>query len=64
MWPTIVISAIIIGIVALSIFSLIRDRRNGGCSCGNLCSACSMRKSCHAKDEDGEDEEESADEKK
>lgn len=57
MWPTIVISAIIIAIVALSIFSIVRDRKNGKCSCGNLCSACSMKGRCHGEDEKDEGKE-------
>lgn len=49
MWKTVLIIAIIIAIVAFAVFSIIRDKKKGKCSCGNSCSSCGMNGSCHFK---------------
>ena len=43
----IVVSAILIVIVALSIRSVIKNRRSGKSSCGCGCSHCAMKGRCH-----------------
>lgn len=46
---TIIICAVLIGIVAAIIVSMIRKKRKGKsvmCNCGN-CSGCAMHGSCH-----------------
>ena len=49
MLPTIIALVIIGGIAALAVFSIVRDKKKGKCSCGNSCSACSMKGACHGK---------------
>ena len=54
MWPTVVVVVIIIGVVALAVFSIVRDKKKGKCSCGNSCSSCGMSGACHQKNEKSE----------
>ena len=49
MWPTVIVIGIILGIVALAVFSIVRDKKKGKCSCGS-CSGCAMNGACHSKD--------------
>ena len=44
---TIVISLILIGIFALIIKSMIRDKKKGKISCGCNCAHCAMAGACH-----------------
>ncbi len=44
---TIVISLILIGIFALIIKSMIRDKKKGKSSCGCNCAHCAMAGACH-----------------
>lgn len=47
--PTIIICAVLIGIVAAIIVSMIRKKKHGKsvvCNCGN-CKGCAMHGSCH-----------------
>ena len=48
-WKTALVVAIIIAIIALAVFSIVRDKKKGKCSCGNSCSSCGMKGSCHSK---------------
>ena len=48
-WQTVIVAAIIIGVVALAVFSIVRDKKKGKCSCGS-CSGCAMNGACHSKD--------------
>ena len=47
-WPTILVSALIAGIVAAIIICGIRNKKKGkgGCSCGS-CGGCAMSGICH-----------------
>lgn len=54
MWPTVIVIGIILGIVALAVFSILRDKKKGKCSCGNSCSSCQMSGMCHQKNEKDE----------
>lgn len=49
---TIIICAVLIAMVALLIYSMIRDKKNGKSSCGCGCSSCAMSDRCHSKKED------------
>ena len=44
---TIVVGAIVFGIIAMIIYKMIKDKKSGkkGCSCG--CGGCSMKEICH-----------------
>ena len=46
---TIVICAILLGIVAAIIAGLVRNRKKGKSSCGCGCANCPMSGSCHPK---------------
>ena len=49
-WSTILVCAILIGIISLIIVKLIRDKRRGktlGCDCG--CNECHYSKNCQTK---------------
>ena len=46
---TIVICAILVGVVALIIRGIIKDKKQGRSSCGCSCSSCSMSDKCHSK---------------
>lgn len=47
MWKTVLVVAVIIAIIALAVFSIVRDKKKGKCSCGNSCSSCAMNGACH-----------------
>lgn len=49
MWPTIIVAAVIAGIVIAIIARGIINKKNGkgSCSCG--CGGCAMKDSCHSK---------------
>lgn len=44
---TIIVCAILIAVVALLIWSMIRDKKKGKSSCGCGCSSCALSGSCH-----------------
>ncbi len=44
---TIVISAVLAGVVALILVRMVRNRKNGNSSCGCGCGGCPMDGSCH-----------------
>lgn len=44
---TIIICAILIAIIALLIYSMIRDKKKGKSFCGCGCSSCALSGSCH-----------------
>lgn len=46
---TIIICAVLIGVVTLIIVSMVRDKKKGKSSCGCGCSSCAMKDSCHGK---------------
>jgi len=47
-FPSIIICAVLIAVVALLIYSLIRDKKKGRSSCCGGCSGCAMSGTCHA----------------
>ena len=49
MWKTVLVVAIIIALIALAVFSIVRDKKKGKCSCGNSCASCAMNGACHTK---------------
>ena len=44
---TIVVSLLLIGLVALSVVRLRKDKKQGKSSCGCNCGCCPMASSCH-----------------
>ena len=44
---TIIVSLVLIGVVALIVLRLHRDKRRGKSSCGGNCGCCLMAGSCH-----------------
>ena len=49
MWISVAVIAVILAVVALAVFSIVRDKKKGKCSCGNSCSSCAMNGACHMK---------------
>ena len=47
---TIVVSALLTGLVILIIVRLHKDKKQGKASCGGSCGGCSMADSCHNTD--------------
>lgn len=52
MLATVIISVILAGIVALILFKLIKNKKQGKTSCGCGCSTCGMANMCHKPKED------------
>ncbi|MBO5050871.1 MAG: FeoB-associated Cys-rich membrane protein [Clostridia bacterium] len=50
-WPTIIVSAVIVAIVAAIIICSIRGKKKGKGSCGCSCSGCAMSGMCHGHHE-------------
>jgi hypothetical protein len=52
MWPTIIISVIIVALVIFIVANEIikKKKGKGGCSCG--CGGCAMKDVCHSKTEE------------
>lgn len=48
---TIIVCAILIAVVALVIWSMVKDRKKGKSSCGCSCSQCAMSGACHSNRE-------------
>ncbi|MBR2850529.1 MAG: FeoB-associated Cys-rich membrane protein [Clostridia bacterium] len=46
--PTIFVCIVLGAIVALAIFSIVRDRKKGKSSCGGSCAGCAMNCHCHS----------------
>ena len=46
---TFVVLLVLAAVVALIVFSIVRDRKAGKCSCGCKCSCCPMAGQCHKK---------------
>ena len=46
---TIVICVILVGVVALIIAGMVKDKKQGRSSCGSSCSSCPMSGKCHSK---------------
>jgi len=44
---TIIAILVIAGLVALAVFSIVRDKKQGRAGCGHKCSGCPMSGSCH-----------------
>lgn len=47
-WGTILVLLIVIGIVALSVRTMIRDKKKGCSSCGGNCGHCAAAGMCHS----------------
>ena len=49
---TIVVGAIVFGVIAMIIYKMIKDKKSGkkGCGCG--CGGCSMKDICHQEKEE------------
>lgn len=47
--PTVIAVLVIVAIAAVAVISIIRDKKAGKCSCGNQCSSCAMKGTCHPK---------------
>lgn len=55
---TVIVLLVVAVISGLATFSIIRNKRKGGCSCGCGCNGCPMSGTCHPeKKEDGSSEE-------
>ena len=48
-WTTLAVVLVLIGVTALIIIKLIRDRKAGRTTCGCGCSTCQMSGSCQRK---------------
>ncbi len=46
---TIIICFVLVLIVALAVFSIVRDKKKGKSCCGGSCGGCSMNGACHKK---------------
>ncbi len=55
---TIVVCLIVSAIIALAVFTLARDKKQGKSPCGGSCRACPMGGYCHAARPDTEEKEE------
>ncbi len=44
---TIIICLVVLAVVALAVFVLVRDKKQGKSSCGGNCGCCPMSGSCH-----------------
>lgn len=44
---TIIVLLIVTAVIALTIFKLVRDKKNGKSSCGCGCESCANSKLCH-----------------
>ena len=42
---TIIVGAVVFGLIGLAAYSTFRGKKKGGCGCG--CSGCAMEESCH-----------------
>lgn len=51
-WGTLVICAVLVGVLAAIVAVRVRAKKQGRSSCGCGCSHCAMRESCHP---DGEE---------
>lgn len=49
MLATIIISLALAAVVALIVYSMLRDKKRGKSSCGANCAHCSMAGTCHSK---------------
>lgn len=49
---TIIAVAVLAAVVALVIFGMIKDRKQGKHSCGSSCSCCPMSGKCHSDPEE------------
>lgn len=46
---TIIICLVLAAVIALIIFSMLKNKKNGKSCCGNSCSCCPMGGSCHGE---------------
>lgn len=46
---TILICAVLIGIVSAAVVGLLRDKKKGRSSCGCVCAHCAMNGACHSQ---------------
>ena len=46
---TVIVSLVLLLFIAVALISIIKDKKNGNCSCGSSCSGCAMSGSCHKK---------------
>ena len=47
-WVNIIILAVVGGLIALAVISMIRDKKAGKSSCGCNCANCAMAGKCHS----------------
>ena len=48
-YPTVLICVALIVVVALIVWSLVKDKKKGKSTCGCKCAHCAMAGSCHSK---------------
>ena len=48
-WGTILIGAVVAGIIALIVVKMISDKKRGKTSCGCGCDSCGAKDACHKK---------------
>lgn len=46
-WPTVIVSAVIVAVVAAIILCGIRNKKKGKGACGCSCGGCAMSNACH-----------------
>ncbi|MCR4671359.1 MAG: FeoB-associated Cys-rich membrane protein [Saccharofermentans sp.] len=47
-WANILIIALVAGLVALAVISMLRDKKKGKSSCGCNCANCALAGKCHS----------------
>lgn len=50
--PTIIVGAIVCGVVALVVIKMLKDKKNKVSSCGCGCSSCSASSFCHSSSDE------------
>ena len=46
-YPTIIICAVLVAVIALIIVKMVKDKKKGKSACGCKCASCPMGGSCH-----------------
>lgn len=49
---TIIISLVVAAVLIFAVYSIVKDKKKGSCSCGGSCGSCPMGGSCHNNNKD------------
>ena len=44
---SIAVLAVLFAVIVLIVVGIVKNKKRGGCSCGNSCSSCPMNGKCH-----------------